>query len=264
MNAAAAPGAALPPYTKDRFLGGRVTLLQPQKGHRAGLDAALLQAVVPADAQGLLIDMGAGVGTVAFAAASRAPGLNAVALERDASLAALADAALRLTENAGFAARVRVAAADAGDPDAACTAMGVAAGHADWVLMNPPFDEPGCVRPSPQAGKRRAYLAEAGLLDAWARSAAAFLKPGGILGLIHRAEALPEIIDALAGAFGGIGVRPARPAHDAPARRVIVVAKRGSRAPFTLLPGLVLHEPGGAWTAAADAVLRGEATLAAA
>ena len=264
MNAAAEPGTALPPHTRDRFLGGQVTLLQPQKGHRAGLDAALLQAIVPADAAGMLVDLGAGVGTVAFAAAARAPDLSALALERDPALAALAAAALQLRENAGFAARVRVAIADAGDPDAACAVTGVAAGSADWVLMNPPFDDPARVRPSPESGKRQAYLAEAGLLDAWSRSAAALLKPGGILGLIHRAEALPQIVEALAGGFGGIGVRPVHPAHDAPARRVLVAAKRGSRAPFTLLPGLVLHGPGGTWTTEADAILKGEAALAAA
>jgi tRNA1(Val) A37 N6-methylase TrmN6 len=37
---------------------------------------------------------------------------------------------------------------------------------------------------------------------------------------------------------------------------VIVQARKGSRAPLALLPGLVLHRDDGQWTAEADAVLR--------
>ena len=40
--------AELVDHSVDAFLGGLLTLVQPRKGHRAGLDAALLQAIVPA------------------------------------------------------------------------------------------------------------------------------------------------------------------------------------------------------------------------
>ena len=89
-----AAGEPLPDHTIDAFLGGRVVLLQPRKGHRAGLDAALLQALVPNDAHGLAIDLGTGVGTVALSLAARAPELRTAGVERDASLVALAQAAL--------------------------------------------------------------------------------------------------------------------------------------------------------------------------
>ncbi|MGH6923644.1 MAG: tRNA1(Val) (adenine(37)-N6)-methyltransferase [Propylenella sp.] len=251
---------ALPPHTIDSFLGGRVALVQPKKGHRAGLDAALLQAVVPADASGLLVDLGAGVGTVAFSAAARAPALRAVAVERDPELTALAEAALRLPANAGFAGRVRVVAADASDTREVRDAV---AGNeaADWVLMNPPFDLPGPVSQSPDAGKRAAYVGNAELLKTWCRTAAALLCPGGTLGVIHRADALPAVLDAISGAFGGARILPAHPSADAPASRIVVTASRASRAPLTLLPGLVLHETGGGWTEKADAILRGTASL---
>jgi tRNA1(Val) A37 N6-methylase TrmN6 len=235
-----------------------VALVQPKKGHRAGLDAALLQAVVPAGASGLLVDLGAGVGTVAFSAAARAPHLRAVAVERDPELTALAEVALRLPANAGFAGRVRVVTADAGDARAVRKALG--RDDADWVLMNPPFDLPGRVSESPDAGKRAAYVGDAELLDAWRRTAAALLRAGGTLGVIHRAEALPAVLDAVSVAFGGIRILPAHPTAGAPASRIVVTAARASRAPLTLLPGLVLHEAGGAWTNEADDILRGNAS----
>jgi len=43
---------------------------------------------------------------------------------------------------------------------------------------------------------------------------------------------------------------------------VIVQARKGSRAPFSLLPGLVLHVPDGSWTPGAAAVLRRGSALA--
>jgi tRNA1(Val) A37 N6-methylase TrmN6 len=253
--------AALPPHTKDAFLGGRVTLLQPQRGHRAGLDAALLQALVPEDASGLLVDMGAGVGTVAFSAAARAPALTAVALERDAGLLTLAAEALRLPENAGFASRVRLLQADAGDAGEVREALADVRA-ADWVVMNPPFDSPGRGRGSPDPGRLSAHMGDADLLQVWCRTAATLLRPGGRLGIIHRAEALAEVLEALPGPFGGIRILPAHPAEGAAATRILVRAELASRAPLSILPGLVLHRPGGAWTDEADAVLRGQAALA--
>ena len=95
----------LPDHSVDAFLGGRITLLQPLKGHRAGLDAALLQALVPADACGRAVDLGTGAGTVAFCIAARAPHLSVIGVERERELAACARAALERPENAGFGGR---------------------------------------------------------------------------------------------------------------------------------------------------------------
>ena len=44
------------------FLGGRLLLAQDEGGHRAGTDAALLVAATPREVNGLLLDVGAGVG----------------------------------------------------------------------------------------------------------------------------------------------------------------------------------------------------------
>jgi tRNA1(Val) A37 N6-methylase TrmN6 len=249
--------------TRDAFLGGCVTLVQPRDGHRAGLDAALLQALVPADATGLAVDLGAGVGTVAFSIAARARSLSAIGVDRDADLVACGRAALALPANAGFADRVRLVAAEIGEAPTLSARIGVAAGGADWVLMNPPFDRDGRVSRSPDARRRAAHVAADGLIGAWTARAAALLKPGGALGLIHRAAALADVLQALSPHFGGVRVLPVHPKAGAAASRILVTARRGARAPLTLAPGLVLHATGGAWTPEAGAVLRGEAELAA-
>ena len=134
-------------------------LVQPVKGHRAGLDAALLQALVPGDAEGHAVDLGTGVGTVALSLAARVSGISAAGIERDASLVALARTALARPENAGFAHRVTIVEADVTALRAAAHPS-LAERSADWVLMNPPWDTPGRVRASPDAARRGAHMAE--------------------------------------------------------------------------------------------------------
>jgi tRNA1(Val) A37 N6-methylase TrmN6 len=68
------------------------------------------------------------------------------------------------------------------------------------------------------------------------------------------------LLAGLRGRAGGMVVFPLWPVRAGqPAKRIIVHARKGSAAPLVLSPGLVLHEPGGGFTAAADAVLRGSA-----
>ncbi len=248
-------------HSVDAFLGGLLTLVQPRKGHRAGLDAALLQAIVPAEAAGHAVDLGAGVGTVAFSLAARAGALHVTAVERDSKLLAAAQAALARPENSGFSARVRLVEADVTARREFRERLGLADHSADWVLMNPPFDAPGRARPSPDEARRAAHMAEPGSLGAWCRTAAGLLRPTGVLGLIHRAQALHEIFEALAGRFGDVRVLSVHPTKDAPAARILVRAVAGSRAGLQVMPGLVLHRAGGAWTDEAEAILRGRASL---
>jgi tRNA1(Val) A37 N6-methylase TrmN6 len=254
---------ALPEHSVDAFLGGRVTLVQPLKGHRAGLDAALLQALVPADADGEAIDLGTGVGTVALALAARVAGLNVTGVERDRDALACGAAALARPENAAFVGRVRFLAADVAAGRVEREAAGLLDRSADWVLMNPPFDAEGRVRASPDPARRAAHVSGPEELAGWCRTAAGLLKPGGSLGLIHRASALPAILAALPGRFGEAVILPVHPSATAPATRVLVRARRGSRGPLSLAPGLVLHREDGGWTELADALLRGERALSA-
>ena len=251
-----------PAKTVDRFLGGLVTLVQPRKGHRAGLDAAVLQALVPADASGTAVDLGAGTGVVAFAIATRAPGLKVIAIERDPETLRFAQAGLALADNAGFAHRVRLVQADVTIRREERETLGLPDHSADWVLMNPPFDVPRTGRPSPDPARREAHIGDDETLPAWCRTAAGLLRPGGVLGLIHRSQALPAVLEALSGRFGDVRIRPVHPRDGAPANRILVRATRDSRAAAQILPGLVLHEEDGGWTARAEAILRGRGDLA--
>ena len=75
--------------TEDGFLGGRLRLRQPVKGHRAGHDAMLLAAATSVRAGQRVVDFGAGVGAAGLAVAQRDPVIDLVMVEIDpAKLAA--------------------------------------------------------------------------------------------------------------------------------------------------------------------------------
>jgi tRNA1(Val) A37 N6-methylase TrmN6 len=249
------------PQRRDLFLGGRVALVQTGGGHRAGLDAALLQAAVPEAAVGEVADLGTGNGAVALAVAARVPSVRVTGIDRDAEALKSAAAALALPENAGLAGRVRFLEADVVAPRRAREAAGLADGAFGWVLMNPPFATAGRVRASPDARRRAAHVAEPAALAAWIANAAGLARARGRLAIIHRPDALPEILQALQGRFGGARVMPFFPHEGEPASRILVGAVRASRAPLAILPGMALHEPDGSWTQAAAAILEGREAL---
>src|SRR3954466_7999156 len=75
--------------THDAFLSGRLTIAQPAKGFRAGLDSVLLGAAV-GHGDGDLLDLGAGAGTAALVALADHPRLAATLVESDPAMVALA------------------------------------------------------------------------------------------------------------------------------------------------------------------------------
>jgi tRNA1(Val) A37 N6-methylase TrmN6 len=130
----------------------------------------------------------------------------------------------------------------------------------DGVFFNPPFDHDGDGR-APSEERRHAYIADQSI-DAWIKTLADRLRGDAALTLIHRAHRAPEILAALDGRLGGVEIIPIRPRADAPAKRILVRARKGSRAPFLLHKGLDLHDASGAkHTPEAEALLRGETTL---
>jgi tRNA1(Val) A37 N6-methylase TrmN6 len=69
------------------------------------------------------------------------------------------------------------------------------------------------------------------------------------------------VLGVLDGGFGEITVLPVHGRAGAPAIRILVNARKGSRAPLKLLPGLNLNDEAGRPTEAAEAVLRGAQAL---
>lgn len=238
--------------SEDEFLGGRLKLLQPEKGVRAGSDAVLLAAATPAAPGESALELGCGVGAAAFCLLARVKGLQATGLEIQPELAALARAN---AERNGLP--LEVVEGDVAAPPAALRRR-----LFDQVLLNPPFFASGRASAAPEASRARARMEGETGLAAWIACALKRARPGGAVTVIHRAERLGELLALLAGKAGDVVVFPLWPAAGAPAKRVIVRARKGARGPLTLAPGLVLHAPDGRYTPEAEAALREGAALA--
>ncbi|MFG1179064.1 tRNA1(Val) (adenine(37)-N6)-methyltransferase [Xanthobacter versatilis] len=244
--------AATPSITTDSVLGGSLTLRQPKAGHRVGHDALLLAAFAPADRR-RMVDLGAGVGSCGLAFLTRVPQASGVLVEIAPELADLARENAALND---LSARVEVVTADV---TRLCRPPGPdvpQAGAADLVLTNPPFNDTAQHRVSPDAARARAHMADGTLLEEWVRAADRCLAARGVICLIHRPQALAEILAALDGRFGAVEILPVHPRPDRPAVRLLVRAVKGRRTPPALLPGLILADADGTPTVAADAVLR--------
>ncbi len=221
------PGA----WSLDGFLGGRLRLWQPREGYRAATDPVLLAAFVPARAGETALDLGCGVGTAALCLAVRVPGIELHGLEIQAHYAELAR---RNGPENGIALRVHE-----GDLRAPPAELRALTFH--HVLMNPPFHRADAATGARDAGRDTAHREEGADLAAWIAAGLRRLRPGGSVTVIHRMERLPEILAALNGPAGGIEALPVAAREGRPAGRVLVRARKGSGAPFTLFAPLTIH-----------------------
>ena len=235
------------PVSHDALLGGRVSLRQPAAGYRVAIDPVLLAAATPARAGQRVLDAGAGVGAAGLCLAARLAEVRITGLELDPGLAELAT--FNAVQN-GFADRLEVIAGDVARPPAE-----VVAGGFDHVMTNPPFLAAGGA-PSPDRTKRRATVESHVPLALWIDHCLKMTRPRGTLTLIHRADRLDEILAALAGRAGQAVIFPLWPRAGQAAKRVIIQARKAVAGPCRVLPGLALHQEDGAYSAAAQTVLR--------
>jgi tRNA1(Val) A37 N6-methylase TrmN6 len=215
---------------EDRLLDGRVRLLQPLQGYRAATDPVLLAAAVAARSGERVLDLGCGAGAAVFCLAARVPGLELHGLEIQPAYLALAEQNAELN-------RVTITL-HVGDVAAPPPALRQLAFH--QVMLNPPYHAESAVA-SPVAGRDMAHREGDASLGNWIAAALARLKPKGWLTVIHRAERAPELLRLLDGPTGAIALKPLAARAGRDAGRVIIRARKGAKAPFRLLPPLVVH-----------------------
>ncbi|MET0546456.1 MAG: methyltransferase domain-containing protein [Caulobacterales bacterium] len=202
----------------------------------------------------MMFEAGCGAGAALLCAAARLPGARFTGMEKDPTIAALAQA--NAAEN-GLSDRVRVVQGDIARPP-----LDLDYGTYDVAFSNPPFfDDPRSLR-TPSAAKAAALMTDRPF-DQWARFMTRITRAGGYLYVIHRADRLKDILIALDGRAGDIAILPLHPHAGEPAKRIIIRATKGSRGPARFLPGLTLHDDSPEkHTPQVEAALRGESALA--
>ena len=235
--------------TRGHLLDGRVQYAQPRTGFRSGIEPVLLAAAIPALPGQRVIEAGTGAGAALLCLAARVPDIVGVGVERDPQMAALAHA--NAAEN-GFGALAFLTADICARPEL---------GIFDHAFANPPYHAPAGT-PSQLASRETAKRAHPDLFADWAASLGSTLRPRGTLTLIVPANAIPDCLIAMkkAGCPAAM-LFPLWPKQDREAKLVLLRGIKHGRSALNLRPGLVLHTQAGAFTPAAQAILRGGAAL---
>lgn len=230
--------------TLNDFLGGKIRLLQYKNGYRITSDTVLLAAAVQAKKNETVLDVGTGTGGVLFCLHARIPELNSTGIEIQTDLYQLA---LKNQEINQY--KIHFINEDIFSEKS--TLHGIQFHH---VVTNPPFYTEDLIRNHPQTATAYHQTFD---LSRWLRFCLKHLRAKGSFTLIHRTEALPEILAILnKTALGGIEVIPIQAKVGSSSKRVIVRGIMGSKKPFVLRPPLVMHTETNERTELAEKIMR--------
>nr|WP_217703238.1 methyltransferase [Celeribacter sp. HF31] len=215
----------------DAFLGGLLSIHQPVKGYRAGVDPVLLAAATPARSGESVLELGCGAGVASLCLQARVENLRLTGVELQPFYADLArrNAEENRADLSVFTSDLRYLPSE------------LRARSFDHVIANPPYYERRRSTAAEDAGRDLALAGETPLGD-WVDVAARRLKPKGYLTMIQKADRLPELICAMEGRLGSIRVRPIQPRVGRVAELVLIQARKGGRAAFVLEPALLMHK----------------------
>lgn len=219
--------------TRNAFLGGRLRILQPKRGYRAGVDPVLLAASVPAREGQSVLDLGCGAGVAALCLGRRVRGLALTGLEVQAAYADLARRNGALND-----LTFEVVTGDLSDMPPTLKDR-----QFDHVIANPPYFERAASCAAADPGREMA-LGEGTPLAEWLKQAARRCAPGGYVTVIQRAARMPELLAGATRHLGSLEILPLIPRKGRAARLILMRARKGGRAAFRLHDGWVLHEGG--------------------
>lgn len=229
--------------THGHLLGGRVLYSQPAAGFRSGIEPVLLAASVPARPGDRVLEAGTGAGAGLLCLGVRVPGVLGTGVEIDGTMAGLAAANARANGLSGIeivADRIEAAAFP----------------HLfDHAMANPPYHPHGGSA-SPMPEREAAKRGSEPLILAWIEGLSRMLRHRGSLTLIVPAGMVPACLAAMGACRCPCTmVFPLWPKAGRKAKLVLLRGVRNARSPMQLMPGLVLHQPDGSFTAAARAIM---------
>ncbi|SDD89758.1 tRNA1(Val) (adenine(37)-N6)-methyltransferase [Desulfuromonas thiophila] len=209
--------------TLDSVQDAGLRLIQPRQGYRFSFDPLVLCDFARLDGVQHLLDLGCGCGLMALLAARRQPALRVTAIEVQP---AQADRARRNVCLNGLESQVRVVCGDV--RQWAPTARQ----SCDLVLCNPPFRPAQAGRQALDAERRAARHEQHGTLAELLSAAGQVLSHGGRCALVHLAERLTDVLEAM------------RRARLEPKRLRLVHSRAGQDACLVLVEGRKGSRPG--------------------
>jgi len=233
------------------LLNGRVKLSQSVDGLRASMDSVLLAHALSARTGETVLDMGCGSGAVGLCVNERLKDLNLNIYGVDVQ-DEMIDLALQNAIDNGIADRSVYKIGDIQNKHL------FKAEAFDHIVMNPPYYKQGERLISPDQAREKAYTGD---LNIWLSSALHWVRQGGSVCLIHRADKLGDILPVAQGRFGAIEIWPVHSAPTEPAIRVIIRMIRNRKTPLKLHSAIVLFDEQGQETSVSKSILRDGAGL---
>ena len=235
--------------TEDQILGGRAILLQPVTGFRAAIDPILLAASVPVETGDQVLDVGTGSGAAVIALLARLKNISVTGMDVQPGLIAMG---ARSAVRNDFKLPPRFIGVDIAHPSPTVDAM-----MFDHVMSNPPFLPVDRGQRPKDLARALATIESSADLKTWIQFMDDHLRDRGTLSVIHRADRVPEILDALGGGYGDLKILECVPVDDGrPVKRAIVQAVKGASTTEVIRGSLILHNVDGSFTDAAQAILR--------
>jgi len=229
----------------DYLLDKKVKMFQSDEGYKTSSDAVLVSSLLFNIKDGeKILDVGSGTGGISLCLAHRLPKAEITGFEVQKKLTDLANTSAK----ANNFQNLKYICYDIKEKKAP-----IHFGSFDHVITNPPYEKNGSK--SPNISKATAHNQESLTLEDWLKFCLKMLKPYGYLYLIHRAEALDEILSILYKRAGNIRVIPVYSKKTEKAKRVMLIAQKDSKTPLTILPPLIVHEKEG-YTEKAKQILR--------
>ena len=236
----------MPDFTADYLLDKQIRIFQPVDGYRASTDAVFLSSLISqVKANEQILDVGSGTGAVSLCLAHRFPQNKIIGLEIQSKLAELSN----MSAAANGFENLQYLNFDIQQPQ---TVLPYGSFH--HVISNPPYSDHDM--PSPKLGKATAHNFRDFHLSEWIDFMLKMLRPQGYFYMVNRAEAVDEILACLYKKTGAIDIVPLYSKVDQPAKRVLISARKNSKAPTKIEQGLIVHNRDGSYTEKAHCILR--------
>ena len=231
----------LPNERIDELQRNGYRIIQNEKKFCFGMDAVLLSGFARAGKGERVLDLGTGTGIIPILMEAKTEGESFTGLEIQEEMAEMAARSVKLN---GLEEKVSIIQ---GDLKEASKRFGKAS--FDVVTCNPPYmnQNHGLKNPDePKAIARHELLCS---FEDVAREAAALLKSGGRLYLVHRPHRLTEIFETLrAHKLEPKRMKFVHPFADAEANMVLIEAFRGGRPQMRVEAPVIVYEKPGVYT----------------
>ncbi len=222
--------------TSDSFLNNDLIIRQPKTGFRSGIDAVLLGAAAYYCNFNNVCELGSGTGVAILTLLER---------KRREKIEIQKALAIEIDEKSFELCKENIEK-NRFENTYALNQNGLLPNKEienqfDLIISNPPFfDDETAIR-TPKAERTKAYIIGAPL-EKWLVAMLRLCHSKGEILLIHRSDRMNDIINGLKGRAGDIRILPIHAKTEQFANRILVRAKKSSKAPTQILPPLYLRD----------------------